>query len=694
MRRCLLWAMLAALAGCPSPSTDMTDPTDVTDETDEPDPPVPDEVLRRVTVTLDGNPVPGAMVIQGGTGRGQLTDVSGRVDVGVDLTLDGDHALMASHPNARIGWVRVDTEAEADVTIALTSYDPTDNQGYTFQDPGEPDRRDTTLQCAHCHVTLNQDWFGSPHRTAASNPILHDLYGGASAAIADAAACANAGGTWAEGATAGGGRADQCFIGSAVLQDLSTTCGSPPCAETAENRGGCADCHAPGIDGAVGGRGLHEATGFAFDYGVHCDVCHKVDQVHLDDDAPGVAGRLAIHRPIEDSPSDLLGEFAPLQFGPSHDQPNPRMGSVQRDHFRDGSLCAGCHEYTQPALVPGTTLDAERWPDGQLPVHSTFTEWREGPFGDRVPCNACHMPPAPEVLNAADFQLFQDGNDPGVVAGWIRPPGAVRHHSWVGPRTPTSRMLPLSAALDVHTSREGDALTITATTTNVGAGHRLPTGEPSRALVLHVQATCDGTPQPAIGGDAIPLFVGSRATQDAAGDWSVWPEARVGDEIRVLSQDGWIPYDGFGPFGDGSFTGPAAGLPRSIVVGTATVTAVDAEGRITLDRALPTGDLAVLGDRAGQAAQAGAVAGAPGFAFARVLADTDGRLMVPHHQATDMRSDNRLAPHQAFNTTHRFRVACDDPQVRAQLTYRAHPVWLANEKRWDNPDILVQEVVR
>ena len=70
-----------------------------------------------------------------------------------------------------------------------------------------------------------------------------------------------------------------------------------------ETAGDCADCHAPAIDGEVGGRDLLEAGGLegknsaegdrAYEYGVHCDLCHKVDQIHLDA-KPGVGGRLGL----------------------------------------------------------------------------------------------------------------------------------------------------------------------------------------------------------------------------------------------------------------------------------------------------------------------------------------------------------------------------------------------------------------
>lgn len=56
------------------------------------------------------------------------------------------------------------------------------------------------------------------------------------------------------------------------------------------------------------------------------------------------------------------------------------MGGVERTLFHDGRLCGGCHQLDQPALVPGSALDTKRWPDGKLPIHSTYDEWKSGPL--------------------------------------------------------------------------------------------------------------------------------------------------------------------------------------------------------------------------------------------------------------------------------------------------------------------------
>ena len=86
------------------------------------------------------------------------------------------------------------------------------------------------------------------------------------------------------------------------------------------------------------------------------------------------------------------------------------------------------------------------------------------------------------------------------------------------------------------------------------------------------------------------------------------------------------------------------------------------------------------------------MAGAPGFGFARVLADADGARMVPHHRATDVVSDNRVLPQQEWTSTHVFAATCPTPVVSAALIHRPYPVALARERGWDNPQQIMVEV--
>lgn len=648
-----------------------------------------------VLVTLDGAPIEGATIKQGGADREWQTDADGRAIVDLDENAYGSLGIVASHPDARMRAADP-VETTGFVQIDLERFDRSDNEAYPYGDPGEPTRRDSTAQCAHCHTTINEDWFASPHRTAAKNGRVHDAYAGAAEAFDSEASCLANGGRWREGLEPGTGQpAFRCYIGDGALEAVNPSCTEAPCEQTATNHADCADCHAPAIPGPLGGRDLLEATDFAYEYGVSCDTCHRVEQVDLAQPA-GVAGRLRFLRPSEEGSIALgAGGFLPLTFGPSKDSPNPRMGGVPREHFREATLCAGCHEHETAPMRSGDTIDPARWPSGALPIQSTYSEWSDGPMSPSMPCQECHMPPAAERMNGADLQNLSDAVI-GITGGWRRAPGEVREHAWYGPRQPSSRMLELAAAVFVAPRVNGGVLEADVTVKNVGAGHAIPTGEPMRTIVLAVEARCGDTPLPAIGGDAVPAFGGALATKDASGDWFDWPGAQIGDVVRVVRRvGGFHDYEGPLSFGDGTRTPAQRGLPIEDVAGSATITAVSGTS-VTFDRTLPSGDVAYLVRGAAvpvEGAPAAMLAGAPGFAFARVLVDRDGR-RSPHFVAVDVTSDNRLMPQASFTTTHRFTTSCADPVVHARLAYRSYPHSLARARGWSNPDQMMVEVRR
>lgn len=655
--RPLLLLVLLACADAPPKNHDSPSTSSGTTGSTDTAPPSDAPYVRTVRVTLDGQPVADTLVLQGGTSTRSFTDRDGLATVTVDPTVTGDIFVLAAHPEARIDGVEPDPDDNTVLEIPLVRYDTTDNLDYPFNDPGEGEHHSSnSAQCLHCHVTLHGQWSGSPHRSAASNPTVHDLYQGAAFSKIEA----DCDDTWTllTEPGSGGVSIEGCKVGPSVR-------------EVTGGNGDCADCHAPGIDGALGGRDLLDAQGLAYDNGVHCDVCHKIADVDLDL-PPGTAGRLKIVRPSEPSPSPLLGVWAPLTFGPLPDVLNPAMGAVYTPVFHEARLCAGCHEQRI------TAADPARWPEG-LPIHSTYQEWLDGPFSPDTPCQSCHMPPVSDVGNAADLYNFFNDVLVGISAGWERPAGTVRAHSWVGPRTPESGMLQLAAALDVDLTVDQTEVVASVTVQNVGPAHALPTGEPLRRMVLTVQAWCDTTPLSPSGGDAIPAFAGAIETR-VGGDWSRWPEAQAGEKLRVIRRDGWRDYAGFGPFGDGTFSAEEKGLPHDEVVGEVEILAMNGE-LPTLSAPLPAGDVVYRVPALSPAA------GGAGFAFARVTRGADGEQDVPAFLAVDLVSDNRLLPRQSFATEHHFPYACEAPRVEATLSYLRFPASLAEARGWDNTPV-------
>ncbi len=644
---------------------------------------LPPEIAVTVFVLLDDVPTEDITVMQGGNPTRWATDAEGKVITQVDTSVPGDLFLMAIHPDARVlgDFVYPNT---TELTISLVSFDTSDNPDYIFKDPGVPWESHVIEKCAHCHLTIADTWYDTAHRTSAKNPILHDIYSGTAKAFDTESLCLERGGSWVEGKEPG--------TGAAIMHcQVSTTVTGLTAISSPGSNGNCADCHAPGIDGEIGQRDLLDAEGYGYEYGVHCEVCHHVESVDLAG-GPGVSGSLKILRPSEPAPYPGMGEFFPLTFCPDEDVPNLYMGCVPRGHFRESVFCAGCHELNQPSFVPEAPVDEARWPDGKIPVHTTYTEWGGSSVAEFMSCQACHMPSADaEVTNTADLQFFGEANT-GVTGGWPRPPGNVRLHTWSGPRSLEAYKLASPLNIAIEKSSDDDQISAAVTVSNSGAGHAMPTGEPLRSLILWVEAFCGTDKLQAVAGDAIPDFGGSVASKSSDEDWSLWPKATSGMIVTVVSATGeFHDYEGYGPFGDGTFSAAEKGMPIEHVVGSVTVVSVSSEGLVTFDQALPEGDKAYLlrSLPTDEGAVPMTLAGHSGFAFARVLTAPSGLRMVPHFVANDVASDNRIGPQKNWTSNHVFQATCDEPTISATLINRAYPYWLAQERGWDMRDAII-----
>jgi len=206
----------------------------------------------------------------------------------------------------------------------------------------------------------------------------------------------------------------------------------------------CLSCHAPA--GYYNVKKEEEVELMSEDIleGINCDYCHSTSS-----EAQGKVPSLA------SSPGIVkYGPFAGLE-SPAHKvQYNPL--------FKKAEFCKSCHEY---------------W-NGSAGLLTTYTEWQESAWSkEGKQCQDCHMP-------------YVEGElvDPSVKKSRTR----INLHAPPGGRSP--EQLRKSASLRIQDKiREGDKYTVTVMVENIGAGHKLPTGIPSRFLILEFTAeTIDG----------------------------------------------------------------------------------------------------------------------------------------------------------------------------------------------------------
>jgi hypothetical protein len=262
----------------------------------------------------------------------------------------------------------------------------------------------------------------------------------------------------------------------------------------------------------------------------------------------------------------------------------------------------------------------------------------------------------------------------------------------------------VSIKLDVKSNEVSASVSVS----NVGCGHALPTGEPMRSMLLLVHADGNGcgslTPSGGmtvydVGGFRARGIEGSGLTTNASKmDWAAGAKlAKPGMIVRVVRPSGsFHDYAGVGVFGDPKTTAQQKGLEIMTPIGEASIAAVAGDS-LTLSKAIltKTGDVVYLGDAwpdkpsDGQASTF--LAGAAGYAFARVLVGSDGKRGVPHYRAIDIASDNRIPPGKNAVSQHVFALPaqCNGGTVRAQLVYRPLPVDLSASRGWDAKDYLI-----
>jgi hypothetical protein len=668
------------------------------------------EVTGTITDSA-GAPLADAMVLVGGRKDTLTTSAEdGSFALWYTEIPYGEPAIVASKEGYRaIGYEFF--KPDRPITLLLRKVNGPDNLEYIYEDPGNG--FDSMKEdCSHCHTGTVLDFNQSKHADAASNPLVHDLYAGVGHGLPTEEHCLTAGGIWADGLEPGTDSAmEKCYIGGGVLPDLNPTCGGVDqlaCDDTSlaeadhpTEFGACADCHAPGINGVAGDRNLHDAVGLAYEMGVHCDTCHKVRDIDMSQ-PPGVGKRLVMGRPSEPGQNTFIWD--PVFYGPLIDVANVVMGGSPQPKFDEAVFCAGCHEQNQEALLPGQSLDEEVWPDG-LPVHSTYSEWEEGPYNeDATPCQFCHMPANVELTNSVDIMTV---GEQSITFGFPREPEDIRQHIFRGPLQGEPRLIDQSVYVSIDLEEQDSGLQATVSISNMGCGHAIPTGEPMRALHLLVEAESSCGPMPPSGGMTVQdgggyLIQGVEGEGPSSfGSEVSWPEAAElalpGQALRVVRPTGsFNDYPGIGSFSERE--AEDKGMERLEPIGQALILSIE-DGSLFLSEDILTeeGDILYIGDEwtadAEDGQQALMLAGKAGHSFSKVLLDADGERHVPHYRAVGMASDNRIAPGSNVLTEHSFTLqeGCGSVEVHATLLYRPHPINIAEKRGWEAKDYIIAE---
>ncbi len=213
--------------------------------------------------------------------------------------------------------------------------------------------------------------------------------------------------------------------------------------------GNCATCHVPGA-------AVHDPWSTDPNLinqieknGVFCDVCHKVFDTEITD-GQGTTGILSIDflRP-PDEQQVFFGPYIDVHY------PDSYLPKIKKSEF-----CAPCHT-------------GRFW---NQPTYQSFPEWKASPYSAMgIQCQACHMAPDSITTN------FAPGHG-GIERNELTIP------SHLQPGSRDSKILQNSVTMSVSSRISSDTLQVMVTIINDQTGHHVPTGRPSRNLILLVTA--------------------------------------------------------------------------------------------------------------------------------------------------------------------------------------------------------------
>ncbi|MHB8534038.1 MAG: multiheme c-type cytochrome [Sulfuricaulis sp.] len=212
----------------------------------------------------------------------------------------------------------------------------------------------------------------------------------------------------------------------------------------------CMGCHTPvGVltdEATPSGKNMSKIAG----RGVQCDVCHNI------------SASVGIGNGSYELTPNIYGR--PLKFGPYKDAISPYHDTAYSRLHTQSEFCGQCHNVTHPF--------------NRMPIERTYTEWRDSPYANRgIECQDCHMKPVrgkAAIMGKEREKIYTHY----FVGGNALVPVMLGNQAHADL---AREMLASAATVEIEAPRalqSGQLATVEVKVTNVGAGHKLPTGFP------------------------------------------------------------------------------------------------------------------------------------------------------------------------------------------------------------------------
>ena len=274
----------------------------------------------------------------------------------------------------------------------------------------------------------------------------------------------------------------------------------------------CSRCHAPMANDAakkdgsplkiLGDNSFTDPNGDYFDAamdGVSCSLCHQIaDDGNLGTLA-GSSGRYRVLTYPNRADRPAYGQYPDPFTRPMQQRVafTPQLGT----HTQSAEFCGVCHDLKTPFVDAQGDL-ASTTPESEFPEQSVYSEWAHSDYRTGGPreqrCQSCHMPVADSAVtlatrphNLSPREGFSQHNFLG--ANTVMLQLLDDHRSALGVSATgfdraieaNRSFLKTAAELSLSEPRlENGILDIQLTITN-HAGHKLPSGYPSRRVYVH-----------------------------------------------------------------------------------------------------------------------------------------------------------------------------------------------------------------
>jgi hypothetical protein len=277
------------------------------------------------------------------------------------------------------------------------------------------------------------------------------------------------------------------------------TAQTPAAAKAIEDK--CLSCHAPmqQYETRAGGGLQFAALNAVGAQGVSCTVCHQIDPANLG-------------KPVSFSAGFEINTRREI-YGP-HRNPFPmpmRMHTGRTPtfsaHMLDSALCGACHTLLTP------TLDAAGNQTGEFLEQATYLEWASSSYPKQgKSCQSCHLPRLEDPEGRPARQYIAHTPHGGYF-GPIRPREPFGQHPFgsanvqmlglLAARDPARsvilgaaadrgrRLLASGLTLELEAARQAESVEALVHLRNT-AGHKFPSGFPSRRLWLHLTVRDSG----------------------------------------------------------------------------------------------------------------------------------------------------------------------------------------------------------